>query len=59
MDVAIVQTFSKNLFASMHVIGMALRLTFCKPPAPAKDVSVGEKRKRGRPRKITKALLIE
>jgi len=42
-----------------HVIGMAIRLKFCKPPAPAKDVPIGEKRKRGRPRKITKALLIE
>jgi MULE transposase domain len=42
-----------------HVIGMAIRLKFCKPPPAAKDVPLGEKRKRGRPRKATKALLID
>ena len=42
-----------------HVIGMAIRLKFCKPPPAAKDAFLSEKRKRGRPRKATKALLIE
>ena len=31
----------------------------CKPPPAAKDIALGEKRKRGRPRKITKAHLID
>jgi hypothetical protein len=38
---------------------IGLRLKFCKHPPAAKDVSLGEKRKRGQPRKVTKALLIE
>jgi len=38
---------------------MGIRLKFCTPPPAAKDVSLGEKRKRGQPRKVTKALLIE
>jgi len=42
-----------------HVIGMAIRLKHCKPPSIAKDVPLGEKRKRGRPRKATQALLID
>jgi hypothetical protein len=36
---------------------MALRLKLCKPPPAAKDVPIGEKRKRGRPKLATKALL--
>ncbi|CAF3749748.1 unnamed protein product [Rotaria sordida] len=35
------------------------RLKHCKPPSIAKDVPLGGKRKRGRPRKATKALLID
>ena len=42
-----------------HVIGIAVRLKFCKLPSTAKDVPLGEKRKRGRLRKATKALLID
>ncbi|CAF3873774.1 unnamed protein product [Rotaria sp. Silwood1] len=42
-----------------HVIGMAIGLKHCKPPSIAKDVPLGEKRKRGRPRKATQALLID
>jgi hypothetical protein len=33
-------------------------LRFWKPPPAAKDIPSGEKRKRGRPRKVTKTLLI-
>ncbi|CAF4994214.1 unnamed protein product [Rotaria sp. Silwood1] len=42
-----------------HVIGMAIRLKHCKPPSIAKYVPLDEKRKRGRPRKATQALLID
>ena len=42
-----------------HVIGMAIRLKHCKLPSIAKHVPLGEKRKRGRPRKATQALLID
>jgi hypothetical protein len=38
---------------------MAIRLKFSKPPLAAKDILLGEKRKRGRPRKATQALLIQ
>jgi hypothetical protein len=44
-------------FICKHVVGMALRLKLCKPPPAAKDVPIGEKRKRGRPKLATKALL--
>ncbi len=39
------------------MIGLAIRLKYCKLPPAAKDVKIGEKRKRGRPKKATKALL--
>jgi hypothetical protein len=42
-----------------HAIGTGIRLKFCKPPPAAKDIPLGEKRKGGRPRKITKALVID
>ncbi len=50
--------FSKE-YICKHVIGIGIRLKFCKPRPAAKDIPLGEKRKRGRPRKITKALLID
>ncbi len=46
-------------FICKHVIGMAIRRKFCRLPPAAKDIPLGEKRKRGRPRKATKALLIQ
>jgi hypothetical protein len=49
-------TFFKE-FICKHVVGMALRLKLCKPPPAAKDVPIGEKRKRGRPKLASKALL--
>ena len=42
-----------------HVIGMAIRLNHCKPPPAAKDVQIGEKRRRGRPSKAKKALIVQ
>ncbi|CAF4614664.1 unnamed protein product [Rotaria sp. Silwood2] len=44
-------------FICKHVIGMAIRLKSCKPPPSAKDIALGQKRKRGRPRKATTTLL--
>ncbi|CAF3117672.1 unnamed protein product [Rotaria sp. Silwood2] len=46
-------------FICKQVIGMAIRLEFCKPPSSAKDIALRQKRKRGRPRKATKALLTQ
>jgi hypothetical protein len=40
-----------------HIVVMSIRLKFCRPPSAAKDIPLGEKRKRERPRKATKALL--
>jgi len=39
-------------FICKHVVGMAIRLNYCKPPPAAKYVKVGEKRRAGRPAKI-------
>ncbi|KAF9758301.1 hypothetical protein NGRA_3148 [Nosema granulosis] len=46
-------------FMCKHVVGMAIRLNYCKPPPAAKDVKIGEKRRRGRPSKSKKALLTQ
>ncbi|CAM4814310.1 unnamed protein product [Rotaria magnacalcarata] len=50
--------FLKN-YLCKHVVGMAIRLKYCKPPAAAKTVPIGEKRKRGRPTKAKPALLLQ
>ncbi|CAF2081129.1 unnamed protein product [Rotaria magnacalcarata] len=50
--------FFKN-YICKHVVGMAIRLKYCKPPPAAKTVPIGEKRKRGRPAKATPALLVQ
>jgi hypothetical protein len=50
--------FSKN-FICKHVVGMGIRLKLCKPPSIAKNIPLGQKRKRGRPSKAKKALLIQ
>jgi hypothetical protein len=42
-----------------RIIGMAIMLKCCTSSPAAMDISLGEKRKRGRPRKATKALLIQ
>ena len=42
-----------------HVIGLAIRLKLAKPPAAAKDVLIGQQRRRGRPSKATKALKVD
>ncbi|CAF1126862.1 unnamed protein product [Adineta steineri] len=50
--------FLKN-FICKHVVGMGIRLKHCKPPAAAKTVPIGEKRKRGRPSRAKTALLVQ
>ena len=50
--------FLKN-YICKHVIGISIRLKYCKPPPEAKNVEVGTKRKRGRPSKARKALLLQ
>lgn len=46
-----------KFFICKHVVGIACRLKYCKIPAKGKDIPIGEKRKRGRTPKATKALL--
>jgi hypothetical protein len=46
-------------FLCKHLIGLAIRLKYAKPPPAAKDIPIGEKRKRGRPKKATRALLMD
>lgn len=47
-------------FMCKHVIGTAIRLNYCKPPPPtAKQVQIGQKRRRSRPAKLKNALLIQ
>ncbi|CAF1526676.1 unnamed protein product [Didymodactylos carnosus] len=46
-------------FMCKHVVGMAIRLNYCRPPPAAKDIPPDEKRRRGRPSKAKKALLIQ
>jgi len=50
MEFAIAQVLFKE-YICKHIIGMAIRLKFCKPPSAARDTPLGEKRKRERPRK--------
>ena len=40
-----------------HTLGLAIRLGFCKPPSEAKNVKIGQKRKKGRPAKAKHALI--
>ena len=42
-----------------HILGLAMQLKLVKPPPAAKDTPIGQKRKRGRPKKAYNALLID
>lgn len=44
-------------FMCKHVLGIAIRLKLVTPSFEAKQIPIGEKRKRGRPKKAKKALL--
>ena len=46
-------------FICKHIIGLAIRLKYVKAPPAAKQVPIGEKRLRGRPRLASRALLID
>lgn len=46
-----------KLFTCAHIIGIAIRLKCIAPPAEAKSLPIGEKRKRGRPAKAKPALV--
>ncbi|CAF1167498.1 unnamed protein product [Adineta ricciae] len=50
--------FLKN-YICKHMVGMAIRLKICKPPAAAKTIPINSKRKRGRPAKAKPALLVQ
>ena len=51
------QTFFK--IVCKHIFGVAIRSKKAKVPAEAKDVPIGLKRKRGRPKTARKALLVD
>lgn len=46
-----------KLFTCAHIIGIAIRLKCVVPPVEAKNIPIGEKRKRGRPAKAKSALI--
>lgn len=46
-------------FICLHIVGMAIRLKLIKPPAEAKNIAIGSKRKPGRPSKAKKALVLQ
>ena len=45
-------------FSCKHLVGLAIRLKQTTPPTAARCIPIGHKRRRGRPKKATKALLI-
>jgi hypothetical protein len=50
--------FFKNMICK-HIIGIAIRLKYVKPPPEARNISIQGKRKRGRPSKAKKALIVQ
>ena len=42
-----------------HVVGQAIRLKLVTPPPAAKNIPIGQKRKRGRPKLASRALLVD
>jgi hypothetical protein len=57
-ETVIVQLFFKNMICK-HIIGIAIRLKYVKPPPEARNISIQGKRKRGRPSKAKKALIVQ
>jgi uncharacterized Zn finger protein len=51
--------FFLKKYMCKHIIGLAIRLKSAKPPPAAKDVPIGENRKRGRPKQAKKALIVD
>lgn len=48
-----------KLFLCEHIVGIALRKKLTKAPPEAKNVPIGAKRQRGRPRKAKGALIVQ
>lgn len=48
-----------KMFICKHIVGLALRLKYEKAPPEAKNMMIGQKRKRGRPSKAKKALIFQ
>lgn len=48
-----------KLYVCEHIVGIALRLKMVTAPAEAKNVPIGQKRKRGRPAKAKRALVLQ
>lgn len=46
-------------FICKHLLGMAIRYNFIQPPLEAKQVPIGQKRKRGRPQKAKNAFIVD
>lgn len=46
-------------FVCKHMVGLAIRLKFLTPPLEAKALPLNQKRRRGRPSKAKKALLVQ
>jgi hypothetical protein len=42
-----------------HVIGLAIRLKYVVPPLEAKNIPLGQKRKRGRPSKAKRTPIVQ
>lgn len=42
-----------------HIVGVSIRLKLVTPPAEAKTIPIGQKRKRGRPSKTKPALMLQ
>ncbi|XP_077298239.1 uncharacterized protein LOC143919681 [Arctopsyche grandis] len=50
--------FLKN-YMCKHLLGIAIRLKFVRPPPEAKNLEIGMKRKRGRPSRTKKTLIVQ
>lgn len=50
--------FLKN-YMCKHLLGVAIRFKYIHPPLEAKNLEIGKKRKRGRPSKAKKALIVQ
>lgn len=48
-----------KMYTCMHVVGVALRMKFVEAPLEAKNVPIGQKRKRGRPALAKSAFVIQ
>lgn len=52
-------TITLQDYICKHVVGLGIRLKLVSGPTEAKTVPIGQKRKRGRPRKTKPALMVQ